>query len=128
MMDAFLVAHIAQRMSEMGYCKYTTSQPVRIRQTKVIATNEFYYLVAKSITSPNLIIRSDYTIFNEGVDYNQFNLYGIQEFTGVITLDESNTVLFPIDYEFVKVIPITKLEDEQQKVIDEYFKKSNIKK
>lgn len=121
-MDAFLVAYIAQRMSEMGISSYTTPQPVRIQDTKVIATNEFYYLVSKSITSPTLIIRSDYTIFNEGAVYNNFNLYGIKEFTGVITLDESNPGGFPVDYEFVKVIPIKKLDAAQQHAVDEYSK------
>lgn len=125
-MDAFLVAYIAGRMAEMGYKHYTTPQPVRIKETKVIATNEFYYLTAKSITSPTLIIRSDYTIFNEGASYNNFNLYGIKEFSGVITLDESNPGGFPIDYEFVKVIPINKLEEDPQKVVDEYFKMLNL--
>lgn len=121
-MDAFLYSHIVSRMKEMGHCNYTTPQPVRIRENKIIATNEFYYLTAKSITSPTLIIRSDYTNFNEGADYNNFNLSGIKEFSGIITLDESNLIGFPLDYEFVKVTVLQKLEDEQQNLVHEYRK------
>lgn len=121
-MDAFLYSHIVSRMKEMGHCNYTTPQPVRIRESKIIATNEFYYLTAKSITSPTLIIRADYTIFNEGVDYNSFNLSGIKEFSGIITLDESNPIGFPLDYEFVKVTVLQTLDDEQQKIVHAYRK------
>ncbi|MDO9186935.1 MAG: hypothetical protein Q7W13_13055 [Bacteroidia bacterium] len=121
-MDAFLVLYIASRMKEMGHCHYTTPQPVRIRENKIIATNDFYYLTAKSITSPTLIIRADYTNFNQGAAYNNFNLNGIQEFSGIITLDESNIIGFPLDYEFVKVTVLQKLEEDQQKVVQEYRK------
>jgi len=116
-MDSFLLAYIAQRMREMGFKDYTF-EPVRVQSGQVDATNEYYYLVAK-IVSDTLVIRSDAKVFEEAADYSNFNYYGMQEFTGVITLEDTVNA---IDYEFVRVIPRTSLEPEKQLVVDNFLK------
>ncbi len=121
-MDHFLLAYIAQRMKELGFADYTF-EAVRVKDAQITATNEYYYLIAKSILSSTLIIRSDTNIFNESGDYNNFYLYGIQEFTGVISLTDSN-INYPIDYEFLRVIPRTNSSCENQKTIDNYLQKA----
>lgn len=124
-MDSFLIAYIAQRMKEMGFADFSF-EPVRVKEDQINAGNEYYYLVAASITSPSLIIRSDTNIFTEAVDYNKFNFYGLQEFTGIITLSEEDPINYPIDYEFIRVIPRVPLSENKQKTVYHYLQ--NIEK
>jgi hypothetical protein len=119
-MDSLLETYFAQRMKEMGFDDFSF-EPVRVREEQVNASNEYYYLVAASISSPNLIIRSDTTIFTEAADYNKFKYYGLQEFTGMITLTETDQDNYPIDYEFIRVIPRIELAEEKQKVVQHYL-------
>lgn len=119
-MDSILETYFAQRMKEMGFDDFSF-EPVRVRENQINASNEYYYLVAASITSPSLIIRSDTNIFTESADYNKFNYYGLQEFTGIITLTEDDPDTYPIDYEFIRVIPRIELTEEKQKVVHHYL-------
>lgn len=103
-MDSFLLAYISQRMCEMGFSEFHF-EPVHIAadadNLQIQAYNEYYYLVSLSVPS-GLIIASDTNIFNESEDYPSFNLYKIQEFTGLIEINQGYT---PINLEFIKVIP-----------------------
>ncbi|OFY84128.1 MAG: hypothetical protein A3F72_19815 [Bacteroidetes bacterium RIFCSPLOWO2_12_FULL_35_15] len=112
-------------MKEMGFDDFSF-EPIRVKEDQINAGNEYYYLVAASIISPSLIIRSDTNIFTEAADYNKFNFYGLQEFTGMITLTETDPVNFPIDYEFIRVVPRVALIEEKQKVVYHYLQ--NIEK
>ncbi len=123
-MDSLLETYFAQRMKEMGFDDFSF-EPVRVREDQINASNEYYYLVAASINSPSLIIRSDTNIFTESADYNKFNYYGLQEFTGIITLTETDLDKYPIDYEFIRVIPRIELTEEKQKVVHHYLLNQN---
>lgn len=124
-MNQFVLAYIAQRMKEMGFENYTF-EPVRVNSAltsvSVNATNEYFYLIPKYIASNTLIIRSDTNIFSQAAtNYNDFNLLGIQEFTGIVTLSDTAFADFPIDYEFIRVIPRTALDCEKQKILEDYI-------
>ena len=45
----------------------------------------------------------------------------MQEFTGMITLTETDQDKYPIDYEFIRVIPRIELTEEKQKVVQHYL-------
>ena len=121
-MNQFLLKYIAQRMEELGFDDYTL-EPVIVYGT-VNATNEYFYLIAKHIPSHTLIIRSHSNIYLS-TDYNKHNLYGIQEFTGIITLSDVQAFNYPINYEFMRVIPRTKkgLDADTQKLLADYIEK-----
>lgn len=103
-MDSFLLAYIRQRMCELGFSDFHF-EPVRIvadaDNAQIQAYNEYYYLTSQSVPS-GLTIASDTNIFNETETYYFFNLYKIQEFTGLIEINQGYS---PIDLEFIKVIP-----------------------
>lgn len=103
-MDNFLLAHIAQRMNEMGY-KGFHFEPAYIFVDapffEIKAYNEFYYLTSKFVDAQLLII-SDTNIFNEAANFSFYNFYGIQEFSGLIEISQFIT---PMNLEFVRVIP-----------------------
>jgi len=108
-MEHFVIEYIKQRMLELSFENYTF-QPIRVKtnelSTLINAQNEYYYLVSKEIPS-STVISSDTNIWNESDDYEDFNFYGIQEFTGEIKI--VSTV--PIDLEFIRVIPKPKLSE-----------------
>ena len=115
-MDNYLLAYIKQRMREMGFSKFHF-EAVRVTEPRIEAYNQFYYLVSKTVPA-TLVITSDTNIFNEAVSYNSYNFYQIQEFTGLIEITQGVIVLFPIpididpiplfpiDLEFIKVVPV----------------------
>lgn len=110
-MDNFLIEYIKQRMQELGFENYTF-QPIRVKTDNlsmlINAQNEYYYLVSKEVPS-SLMIFSDTNIWNESNDYEDFNFYSIQEFTGEIEIES----FVPIDLEFIRVIPKVKPSPEQ---------------
>ncbi|MGQ0829401.1 MAG: hypothetical protein ACT4ON_13515 [Bacteroidota bacterium] len=108
-MDHYVLEYIKQRMRELSFEDYTF-QAIRIKPTGlstfINAQNEYYYLVAKEIPS-SVLITSDTNIWNESDDYEDFNFYGIQEFTGQIKI----AATVPIDLEFIRVVPKPKLSE-----------------
>ncbi len=123
-MDNFLLAYVSQRMKAMGFDNYTF-EPIRVTKTALFgfqvdltidAYNEYYFLISEMV-EPTLIIRSDTNIFNESADYSSFQYYGIQEFTGSIQITQAVS----IDLEFLRVIPVIKMSEAKQKIIDNYL-------
>jgi hypothetical protein len=87
--DNFLLALVWRRMKEMGYQKYHIETEViqlsgagNIRE--INAYNQFYYLVSKNIPD-NTVVKSDSNYYKTQ-SHNELELYGIQEFSGAITL------------------------------------------
>jgi len=100
-MDALLIKYIKDRMAEMGVINFHY-EPVFVRtnanKQSIRAYNQHYFLVSKAVPA-DLEILSDTHIFTEAADYNNFNYYGIQEFSGQIEISQGAA---PIKLEFIK--------------------------
>lgn len=110
-MDKLLMAYIKQRMTELGFAEYTF-QPMRIQDPaasfEFFANNEFYYLVAKTVSATfEIISDTNYWGPADSASYGNFTFFGIQEFTGHIKISQG---IAPIDCEFIRVIPTVKTE------------------
>lgn len=103
MNDTFLTWFIDKRMKANGHSHFHV-EIVRIKTAApshlISAVNEYYYLISPSVPD-SLVIESDTNLFNEAADFANFELYGIQEFSGGIKITQA----VPIDLEFIKVIP-----------------------
>ena len=115
-MDSLLIEYIKQRMRELGFSDFSF-EPIRVKDAatdlEINANNEYYFLTSKTVDA-GLIIRSDTNIFNEAVDYANFQFYGVQEFTGQIMISQP----VAIDLEFIRVIPRVPRNDKEHAVID----------
>lgn len=122
----YILKYIEQRMLEMGFNKFhyetTRVQNLPLNPynldiltnevtdndrygsfvAEIDASNQFYYLVEKTI-SPTLKITSDtgYLLPSEAANYSAYTFHNFREFTGQIFI----TDLAPFDLEFIRAIP-----------------------
>jgi len=129
-MNDYILKYIKQRMLEMGFGLDYTFESILVTVedgggsecAPIAAYNEYYFLVSKVLPAIGLnYIKGDTTILtvNEIVSYSNYSLFGIQEFTGNIIVD--NQTGASIELEFVRVIPRIKRSEEEAKYTQEYF-------
>lgn len=106
-MDQYLLAYISQQMLERGY-KVFHHEPVAMftnekqSEYRYPAYNEFFFLVSKKLAD-GTVIRSDTNIFKVDNYYTRRILHKIQEFTGLIIVENPKRTAQLL--EFIRVIP-----------------------
>lgn len=122
----YILPYIKQRLTEMGFQKFhydtvrieslplnayvldmvtnvvTDNNRYGSHVAEIDASNQFYYLVEKTI-SPTLKITSDtgYLLPSEAANYSNYTFHNFREFTGQIFI----TDLASFDLEFIRAIP-----------------------
>ena len=109
-MDNLILAYIAQRMTDIGYCSFSFEPFIVVlnesqKEFQIEGTNEFFYLLSKDLASGTEIVADNNCLKAEDY-FDSLEFAKTQEFTGQIKLScnpwKCNQTIV---LEFLRVIP-----------------------